>query len=61
MNFIGGIILIALSVVMILLARPSANGEPPAFLRNWLLGQLYAFVAMLMGLGGVAIIITKPL
>jgi hypothetical protein len=38
---------------MVLLARGSSDGEPRVFLRNWLVGQLHAFIAMLIGLAGI--------
>ena len=44
MNFIGGIILLALSVAMLLFGRPGPNGEPRGILRNWLIAQIYGFI-----------------
>jgi len=62
MNFIGGIILVAVAVVALLFVRPGRDGEPRVgFMRNWLVGQLVAMAIMIGGLAGVgAIIINWP-
>ena len=61
MNFIGGLILLAVAVVMLVFGRAGQGGEPRGILRNWLIGQLYAIVILVVGLAGVgAIIINWP-
>jgi hypothetical protein len=60
MNFTGGLILIAVAIAMVVLARP-ANGESAPFLKVWIVGQIYALTAMVSAVMGTAIvIITRP-
>jgi zinc transporter ZupT len=56
MNFTAGLILIAVTIAMIVVARP-ANGESAPFLRVWIVGQLYALTAMVSAVIGVTIMI----
>jgi len=56
MLFTLGILLIALTVAMVLIARPVA-GEPVRFLKVWLVGQIYILGAMVSALTGVTITI----
>jgi multisubunit Na+/H+ antiporter MnhB subunit len=56
MNFTAGLILIAVTIAMIVVARP-ANGESAPFLRVWIVGQLYALTAMVSVVIGVTIMI----
>ena len=56
MNFTAGLILIAVTIAMIVVARP-ANGELAPFLRVWIVGQLYALTAMVSAVIGVTIMI----
>ena len=56
MNFTVGLVLIAVTVAMVLLARP-ADGESAPFLKVWIVGQVYALTAMVSAVIGVAIII----
>jgi hypothetical protein len=37
MGFIGGIILLAVAVAMLVVGRGGRDGEPRAFLSNWLI------------------------
>ena len=60
MSFTAGLVLIAVTVAMIVVARP-ADGELAPFLRVWIVGQLYALAAMVSAVLGVTImIITWP-
>jgi hypothetical protein len=57
MSFALGPILLAVTVAMILVARP-ADGESASFLKNWFVGQIYALGAMVSAVVGVTILIT---
>ena len=57
MNFTAGLILIAVTVAMLLLARPR-NGETAPFLKIWIVGQIYALAAMVSTVVGLTIIIS---
>jgi hypothetical protein len=57
MNFTAGLVLLAVTVAMIVVARP-ADGESAPFLKVWVVGQLYALVAMVSAVMGVTILIT---
>ena len=60
MNFTGGLILIAVTIAMIVVARP-ADGVAAPFLKVWIVGQVYALVAMVSSVLGITIlIITWP-
>lgn len=60
MNFTGGLILIAVAIAMVVLARP-ADGESAPFLKVWIVGQIYALAAMVSAMMGVTIVIvTRP-
>jgi hypothetical protein len=56
MSFTLGILLIAVTVGMVLIARP-AGGEPVRFLKGWIVGQIYILGAMVSALAGVTIMI----
>jgi hypothetical protein len=56
MSFVIGLLLVALTVGMVLVARPVA-GEPARFLRTWIVGQIYILGAMASALAGVTIMI----
>ena len=45
MNFTAGLILIAVTIAMIVVARP-ADGVAAPFLKVWIVGQVYALIAM---------------
>jgi hypothetical protein len=57
MSFAIGIVLIALTVGMVLAARP-VGGEPARFLRAWAVGQIYILGAMVSALAGVTLMIS---
>jgi hypothetical protein len=60
MNFTSGIVLIAVAIAMIIIARP-ANGESAPFLKVWVVGQIYALAAMVSAVTGVTmVIISRP-
>jgi hypothetical protein len=60
MNFTGGIVLIAVAIAMIIVARP-ADGESAPFLKVWVVGQIYALAAMVSAVTGVTmVIISRP-
>jgi len=58
MNFTVGIALIAVAIAMIVLGRPS-DGVAREFLKVWIVGQIYAMTAMIVGVVGVAFIIVN--
>lgn len=58
MGFALGLVLIALTVGMVLIARPQA-GEPARFLRVWAVGQAYLLGAMVSALAGVTMMINE--
>lgn len=60
MSFTAGLVLIAVTIAMIVMGRPT-DGESAPFLRVWIVGQLYALAAMASAVLGVTImIITWP-
>jgi hypothetical protein len=60
MNFTGGIVLIAVAIAMIIVARP-ADGESAPFLKVWVVGQIYALAAMVSAVTGVTMVIISRL
>jgi hypothetical protein len=56
MSFTLGILLIAVTIGMVLIARPVA-GEPVRFLKVWFVGQIYVLGAMVSALAGVTVMI----
>jgi hypothetical protein len=57
MNFTAGLILIAVTIAMLMIARP-ADGESAPFLKVWIVGQVYTLTAMVSAVIGVTIIIS---
>jgi len=58
MNFTGGLILIAIGIVMLFFGR-ARKGEQLRIFRVWIVGQLYAMTAMTLGVFGVAALIVN--
>jgi len=61
-NFTGGLILLAIAVGMILIARPK-GGETVPFMRerHWVVGQAYVMSTLLLFvLGATVVIINRP-
>jgi hypothetical protein len=59
MNIIGGVILIAIAVAMLIVARPK-DGVSACFLKGpWIVGQAYVMIAMISGVIGVSAIIVN--
>jgi len=56
MNFTFGLILLAVTIAMLVIARP-ADGVSAKFLTVWIVGQIYALAAMVSAVLGVTIII----
>lgn len=56
MTFWVGSVLIAVTVAMIVVARP-INGEPASFLKIWVIGQAYALTALASAVLGITIVI----
>jgi len=53
MNLTGGVVLIAIAVGMLFLARPK-DGVSAHFLKGpWIVGQTYVMIAMVVGVIGV--------
>ena len=57
MNFTAGLVLIAVTIAMVVVARPK-NGVSAPFLKVWIVGQAYALAAMVSAVIGVTIIIS---
>jgi hypothetical protein len=57
MNFTAGLVLVSVTVAMIVFGRP-ADGVAAPFLKVWIVGQVYALVAMVSAVMGVTILIT---
>jgi hypothetical protein len=58
MNVTYGFALIAVTVVLVFLGRPS-NGVPAPFLRIWIVGQFYVLAAMVSAVIGTTLIIAN--
>ena len=58
MNMVAGLVLIAVTVAMIYLARPS-DGVSAPFLRVWVVGQLYLMTALVSAVIGVSLLISN--
>lgn len=59
-EFHRGLILIAVTVAMIVVARP-ADGVGAPFLKVWIVGEVYALIAMVSSVLGITILnITWP-
>lgn len=58
MLFAVGIALIALTVAMIIVARPKMDEDSAPFLKVWPVGQAYALIAMTSAVAGVTTILT---
>jgi hypothetical protein len=56
MLFVTGLVLLAVTVAMIVVARP-ADGVAAPFLKNWMIGQAYALVALSSAVVGVSIVL----
>jgi len=57
-DFTGGIILLAVGVVMMFFGRAKGS-EPLRIFRVWIVGQAYVMTAMVLGVFGVAAIIVN--
>jgi hypothetical protein len=62
MNLTGGVVLIAIAVAMVFLARPK-DGVSARFLKGpWIVGQVYTMIIMICAVIGVsAIIVNWPI
>ena len=59
MNLTGGIVLIAIAVAMIFLARPT-DGVSARFLKGpWIVGQAYTMITMICVVIGISVIIVN--
>ena len=58
LELIVGPALVALTVLMILVARPK-DGEPASFLRSWPVGQAYSLLAMASAVFGATLVISR--
>ncbi len=58
MKFTGGFILLVIALAMIFFGK-ARKGEALAIFRVWIVGQLYAMTAMIIGVFGVADIIVN--
>jgi hypothetical protein len=57
MGFIGGIILLAVAVAMLVVGRGGRDGEPRAFLSNWLISTMYSVAILIIFVAGVGVIL----
>lgn len=61
MTFSAGLVLIAITIAMMVAARPK-DGHSASFLKTWLIGQVYALTALASAVMGVTLVIsTRPL
>ncbi len=56
MTSISGLLLIAFTAAMIVVARPS-DGISAPFLRIWIVGQAYTLIALISAVMGVSLLI----
>jgi len=56
MNFTAGLVLIAVTIAVVVVARPK-DGVSAPFLKVWIVGQAYALTAIVSAVIGVTIII----
>ncbi len=56
MLFIAGLILLAVMIGLIVVARPS-DGVAASFLQSWIVGQVYALATLGTGVVGVSCIL----
>jgi hypothetical protein len=54
MVFVVGLILIAVTIIMVVLARP-ADGVVAPFLKSWVIGQIYTMAALGVGVLGISL------
>jgi hypothetical protein len=57
MLFVVGLILIAVTIAMVVLARPG-NGVVVPFLRSWVVGQIYTMLALGSGVLGTSLVLS---
>ena len=57
MVFVGGLILIVVTIAMVVLGRPS-NGVVAPFLKSWVVGQIYTMVALATGVLGISLVLS---
>jgi hypothetical protein len=55
---IAGVALVAITVAMIYLARPS-DGVSAPFLRVWIVGQMYVMAALVSAVSGIALLVSN--
>jgi hypothetical protein len=53
----AGLILVA--VAMIWTARPAAGQDSAPFLRNWIVGQIYAMAALVCAVTGISFLVVS--
>jgi hypothetical protein len=56
MDFTAGLIMLAIALAMVLLARPR-DGVSAPFLRVWIVGQLYAMASLICIVMGVTLVV----
>lgn len=57
MVFVGGLILIVVTIAMVVLARPT-DGVVAPFLKSWVIGQVYTMVALAAGVLGISLVLS---
>jgi len=57
MHLIYGLVLIGVAVVMLVMGRPAKGMDAAPFLKVWIVGQLYAMVALVGFVIGTSFVI----
>jgi hypothetical protein len=58
MELIYGVVMLAVGCVMVWLGRAPAGAETAPLLRSWVVLQAYSMTAMILGVGGIALLIS---
>jgi hypothetical protein len=59
MSLIFGVGLIVVAIGMLWIGRPAKGEASAPFMRVWIVGQLYAMVAMVSGVAGMALLLSN--
>lgn len=56
MKLIYGLIMLAVAIVMVVIARPR-HGKSPLFLGSWVIGQVYVLACLVISVLGISLLI----